>query len=347
MSTLTPPSNWGLIGHEWAVSLLQEHVAHGSLRHAYLLTGPQGLGRRTLALALAQALNCPQPIAPGQPCQICHTCKRIREQVYPDMSVIQAEQVGGNLKIDPVRELQHSLALAPYEGRYRVALLLRFEEANPNTQNALLKTLEEPNPQVVLVLTALSAENLLPTIVSRCEVLRLRPLPVEQVSQALAARWNLPPDRATLLAHLSDGRPGIALQYHLQPELLEQRQAWLEELALLLPASRVERFAYVESLTKDKKDKEKEKVKEEQRGLLLTWLSLWRDVFLVCSQASVSITNLDWQPQVAYLASALSLNQAHTLVSRIEQTLDLLNKNINTRLALEVLMLDLPRLSIQ
>lgn len=345
MPTLPPPPNWGLIGHEWAVSLLQEHVAHGGLRHAYLVTGPQGLGRRTLALSLAQALNCPQPSAPGQPCQVCHTCQRIRQQVYPDLSVIQSEQVGGNLKIDMVRELLRSLALSPYEGRYRVALLLRTEEANANAQNALLKTLEEPNPQVVMVLTALSAENLLPTIVSRCEVLRLRPLPVEQVSQALVSRWNLPPERAGLLAHLSDGRPGIALQYHLQPELLEKRQAALEELAVLLSATRVERFGYVEKWAKD--FEKKVKTKEDLRSLLLTWLSLWRDVFLLTSQASISITNLDWQPQVETLAHALTLDQAHTTVRQIEQTLDLLNRNVNTRLALEVLMLDLPRLAIQ
>jgi DNA polymerase-3 subunit delta' len=339
MSTLPPLPNWGLIGHEWAVSLLQEHVAQGNLRHAYLLTGPQGLGRRTLALALAQALNCPQPVAPGQPCQACRTCQRIRDQVYPDLSLVQAEQVGGILKIDLVRELQRSLALTPYEGRYRVALLLRFEEANIQAQNALLKTLEEPNPQVVLVLTASSAENLLPTIVSRCEVLRLRPLPVEQVSQALETRWGMPPDRARLLAHVADGRPGMALQYHQQPELLEQRQAWLEELALLLPASRVERFAFVDKWLKDK-----EKDKEDLRGLLISWLSLWRDVLLKSSQASTSITNLDWQPQVEAISSSLGLDQAYNVIYRIEQTLELLSKNINTRLALEVLMLDLPHI---
>lgn len=345
MPPLSPLPNWGLIGHEWAVSLLQEHIVHGNLRHAYLLTGPQGLGRRTLALALAQALNCPLPSAPGQPCQVCHTCRRIQDQIYPDLSIIQSDQVGGVLKIDPVRELQRSLALAPYEGRYRVALLLRFEEANPNAQNALLKTLEEPNPQVVLVLTAQSAESLLPTIVSRCEIVRLRPLPVEQIGQALETRWNLPTDRAGLLAHLSDGRPGIALQYHLQPELLEQRQGWLEELFLFLPASRVERFPFADKWAKDI-DK-KARTKEELRNQLLTWLSLWRDVLLVSSQASIAITNLDWQPQVDFLAHALTINQAHTIVRRLEQTLDLLNKNVNTRLALEVLMLDLPRLSFQ
>jgi DNA polymerase-3 subunit delta' len=336
--------NWGLTGHEWAVNLLSEHAARGSLRHAYLLTGPQGLGRRTLALALAQALNCPQPIAPGQPCQVCHTCQRIRAQAYPDLSVIQAEQVGGSLKIDQVREIQRSLALAPYEGRYRVAIFLRFEEATIQSQNALLKTLEEPNPQVVLVLTALSAENLLPTIVSRCEILRLRPLPVSQVSAALERRWSLPPERAALLAHISEGRPGVALQYHLQPELLEQRQAWLEELALLLPATRVERFPFADKWENDLK--KKTRLKEDLRAQLITWLSLWRDVYLIGCQAPVPITNLDWQPQVSYLATALPQARAFAMIRRIGQTLELLNKNVNTRLALEVLLIELPRLSM-
>src|SRR5512139_4054575 len=112
--------NWSLLGHEWAVDLLSQHVAQGQVRHAYLFTGPQGVGRRTLALRLAQALDCPQPTAPGQPCLKCSTCQRIQKMAYPDLSVVQAEQVGGTLKVEQVRELQHALSLAPYEGRYRV-----------------------------------------------------------------------------------------------------------------------------------------------------------------------------------------------------------------------------------
>src|SRR5574342_647685 len=137
---------WDLLGHEWAARLLTEHIAGGRLRHAYLFTGPRGVGRRTLALRLAQAVNCLQPPAPGVPCGACSACVRMERMQHPDLAVIQAETEGGVLKVEGVRDLQHSLSLAPYEARYRIALLLRFEEANPSAANALLKTLEEPPP---------------------------------------------------------------------------------------------------------------------------------------------------------------------------------------------------------
>jgi DNA polymerase-3 subunit delta' len=330
-----------LLGHEWAINILRQHVAHDRLRHAYLITGPQGVGRRTLALRLAQAVNCPQPSAPGDPCLTCRTCTQIERMQHPDLSVVQAEQVGGTLKVDQVRELQHSLALAPYEARHRVALLLRFEEANANAANALLKTLEEPPGQTILILTASDSESLLPTILSRCEPLRLRPLPLEQVAQGLQERWQVDAAQAQLLAHLSGGRPGYALSLHQQPERLEQRLAWLEALYEILPATRAQRFALVEELTKNK-----DQPKEKMRQMLMAWLPIWRDVLLVSAGSSALLLNPDQESRVRAIADAVELKKAQDVILHIEATLDRFDKNVNTRLAAEVLMLDLPCLRL-
>jgi DNA polymerase III subunit delta' len=325
--------NWDLLGHEWAVELLQDQVARSEIRHAYLFTGPQGVGRRTLAIRLAQALNCPQPLAPGVACLECRTCQQIERMEHPDLAIVAADQVGGTLKVDQVRELQHSLSLAPYVARYRVAILLRFEEAHISAANALLKTLEEPPQPVVLILTAESAETLLPTIVSRCEVLRLRPLSLKQVSQGLQERWGISAEDSRLLAHIAAGRPGYALRFHQNPELLEQRKAWLEDHTRLLGASRVERFAYAEAIAKD-------------RGVLSSalqvWISLWRDVMIQASGAAAPIANLDRSEEIGYLAERFGLDGARQTVAVLSRTLDLLGRNANTRLASEVLMLDLP-----
>jgi DNA polymerase-3 subunit delta' len=330
-----------MLGHTWAVNLLRQHVAHERLRHAYLFAGPQGVGRRTLAIRLAQAINCTQPPTPGDPCLACRTCTQIEQMQHSDLAVVQAEHIGGTLKVDQVRELQHSLALAPYQARQRVALLLRFEEANLNAANALLKTLEEPPGQAILLLTASDAESLLPTIVSRCEVLRLRPLPLDETARGLQERWQVDEKQAHTLAHLAGGRPGYAIGLHQQPERLEQRQAWLETLYEILPGSRAQRFALADDLTKNK-----EHTKERVRQMLNTWLSLWRDVMLATAQAAAPLLNIDQTNTIHAIAAAIALEQAHQVIANLEKTLALLEHNVNTRLALEVLLLDLPHIRL-
>ena len=327
--------NWDMLGHEWAVNLLREHVAQSRFRHAYLITGPQGVGRRTLALRFAQALNCPQPLSPGEPCRTCRTCTQIENMQHPDLAIVQAESVGSVLKVDQVRELLPSLSLAPYQARYRIALFLRFEEANQNAANALLKTLEEPPERVVLLLTAESAESLLPTIVSRCEMLRLRALSLDTLTRGLQDRWGVPAEQARLLAHLANGRIGVALSLYRSPELLKQRQAWLEDHHSLLSDNRVKRFAYAEPLAKDK---------QRLQQALEVWQSLWRDVFLRASGSSVAISNLDWTEEIDRMASSLGSEPAIRMVGFIQRLIGLLEKNINLRLATEVFMLELPQL---
>ena len=204
--------DWQIVGHEWAVNMLQQHIQHEKLQHAYLFTGSPGIGKRTLALKFAQAVNCTQPTQTGQPCGTCRDCRQIQAMQHPDLSIVTVDD-SGSIKVDQIRELQHSLSLAPYQAKYRIALLLNFENANANAQNALLKTLEEAPARVILLLTALSVENLLPTIVSRCEILRLRPLPLQDLEHALVQQWQIELEKARLLSHLTSGRLGESLHY--------------------------------------------------------------------------------------------------------------------------------------
>ncbi len=333
-SSLNP--NWSLVGHDWAVDMLKEHIRRDSVRHAYLICGPAGLGRRTLALRFAQALNCPDQKSPGEPCGKCRTCRQIERMQYADLSVIQAEKEGGTLKVEQVRATRQNLVLKPYQSRYRVVLFLRFEEANASSANALLKTLEEAPPQVVLILTAGSPEQLLPTIVSRCEILRLRPLPVEVVEATLQER-GLEASQARLLAHISGGRPGYALRLGQDPQALEFRARRLEELNSLLRSSRRERFAYAERLTDRRKEGE-----ERFRETLQVWLSFWRDVLLCTSGASTPLINIDRSAEIEALAKKLSLQDARRLVTLAEEAIDRLDMNVNARLLAEVLLLDWP-----
>lgn len=324
---------WNLIGHEWAVEMLKKHVANGTTRHAYLFAGPPGLGRRTLALRFAQALNCPMPLEPGVPCGGCRDCKQIAAMQYADLTVVQAETEGGVLKVDQIREARRTLILKPYQARYRVALFLRFQEANDNAANALLKTLEEAPSYAVLVLTADSPEQLLPTIVSRCEVLRLRPLRVEEVQKQLETR-GLETNTAKLIAHISGGRFGYALRLLDDESLLGMREERLNDLQRLISASRVEKFTYAEKLAKDK---------ESMRQVILIWLSYWRDLMLKTARAGTPLVNVDRDAEIEDLAQRLDLSSARRMVSGLEDVLEKMERNVNSRLLAEVLLLDLPK----
>jgi len=327
---------WDILGHEWAAHLLAQHIAHQQVRHAYLFTGPPGVGRRSLALRFAQALNCTQPPAPGQACRSCPACKQIAQQQYPDLTVVQSEAEGATLKVEQIRELQHTLALSPYQARYRIALLLRFQEANANAQNALLKTLEEAPEKVILLLTADAAENLLPTISSRCEGLRLRPLGVANLAAALQTRWGQSPPAAQRLAHLASGRVGFALRRIDDPVLLERHSVWLDELHELLAAPIRQRFAYAERVSRSKERA------AQLPELFQAWQTYWRDVMLVASGANAPLTNLEREEEIRRLAGRVTLEEARQRTADLERALGRLNANVNARLLTEVVLLDWP-----
>ncbi len=234
--------NWNMLGHTWAVDLLRQQIAAGVPRQAYLFAGPSGIGRHTLAVRFAQALNCTQPSQPGVPCGACWDCEHIEAATHPDVTAIEAEAVGSVLKVAQAREVRFSLNLMPYRSRYRVVIFRRFHEANDEAANALLKTLEEPPPSAVLILTADDPEALLPTILSRCEVLRLRPLRVEHVETFLKDH-GANDAAARLIANISGGRPGLALGMLDDNSALDFRSQRLDDLHGLLAGSRAHRFA--------------------------------------------------------------------------------------------------------
>jgi len=325
--------DWNMIGHQWAVNLLNAHIKKDCIRHAYLFTGPKAIGRRTLALRFTQALTCPNVGKGSSPCLSCHTCQRIENMEHPDLFPVRSGEDSLVIKVDQIREVIHNLSLSPYEAPYRVALLMDFEEATEAASNALLKTLEEPPGNVIIIITAESADSLLETIVSRCEEIRLRPVPLHTIQEGLKTLYQIPPTRADLLAHIAGGRPGYALQLHENPEMESQRKQWLDDHTQLLQANRVERFTYVKNNKQDS---------DSLQQMIKVWTSIWRDILLTAAHSQTPLHNLDREKEIKEIAEKFQPEEAREIIASLEHAHYLLTKYANTQLTTEVLMLDLP-----
>ena len=321
---------WRIVGHDWAVTLLRQGLAADQVAHAYLFCGPPQVGKTTLALALAQALNCDQP---DPPCGQCPSCRKIAQRAHPDVQLVVGQGAGESIRIDQVRALQREAVLAPYEGRYRVFVLRRIDGATTEAANSLLKTLEEPPAHVVLSLTAEHTQTIPPTVVSRCQRLDLRPVPAPVIETALLEKGlSLP--QASLLARLSGGRIGWALRAAAEDDLLRQREQDLDQLRELMSASRVERFEFAERASRDV---------AACRRQIEYWASWWRDLLLLSTLGDDHIVNMDRLDELRLLAESSTSSQAHAALSALQRTTAQLEANVNARLALENLRLKLPR----
>ena len=333
---------WNYIGQEWAVDLLKKHIIRNTTRQAYLITGPQGIGRRTLALRFAQALNCQKPPTAGEACGTCRACTGIRKEEQADLTIVRRNPERTRILIEQVRDLQHTLALAPYESNTRVALLVNFPEATEDAQNALLKVLEEPPDRVILILTADSAESMLPTISSRCEQIRLRPMKPGDLAKALQELDGINTAPAGELAHISGGCPGRAIALGSSKGLYQDRRQRLTEGLELLQCNVISRFAFAERTAR--RNEKMNQTRDELRLTLQAWGGLWRDIYLSGSGSDSYIMNIDLLNEISGAARVIAAPDALACLKETTASLWKLENNANLRLLLEVVLMGWPKL---
>ena len=326
----------GVVGNEQAQAILERALSAGQLRHAYLLHGPEGVGKLTLALAFAQAALCQRRL-PGESeaCGECASCRKVAHGNHADLTVVQSEEGKRWLSIDTVRAMEHLASLAPTEGAYRIFIFPDMESLQERAANALLKTLEEPPDGVIILLLATEPDALLPTILSRCQLIALRPLPPEQISAALRERWGVAPAAAERLAGLANGRLGWAVRAQERPEDQAERERTLERIVALVAAPIDERMRIAGELGSDN---------ATVRATLDLWIGWWRDVTLVANGAHALLSAGMARHAAERIGVAIGPNRARAFLDALLMALASMDINANPRLTLENLALELPRL---
>lgn len=335
---------WSIIGQSRAVSLFQRSLETDSLAHAYLFSGPAHVGKMTLALNLAQALNCP---ADEPPCGQCGSCRKIAGGRHADIRVIGLDKSDDSpearqrmeISIDQIRDVQHSASLPPFEGRHRVYIIDRAELLSLEAANCLLKTLEEPTGRVVFILLTTNGSLLPETVISRCQTVGLSPAPLREVEAALTENWNVDSEKAGLLARLSHGCLGWAVSAAADDSIVRQRAEWLDRLADIISADSEERFTYAAQLA-TQFGRNRGSVQER----LDLWLDWWRDLLLLKAGSGDNVTNIDRLDLLAEMSENYSLAGIRGFIESILEAGEQLRLNANPRLVLEVLMLDIPEM---
>ncbi|MCY4583584.1 MAG: DNA polymerase III subunit delta', partial [Chloroflexi bacterium] len=230
-----------LHGQHLPVQTLERSLAEGRLHHAYLFAGPAHLGKTTLAVQFAQALNCD---ADDSPCGVCPGCTRIAEGNHADVRFVSLGENTASIGIEAVRDIINSAHLRPYEGRTRVFIITEADLLTRDAANALLKVLEEPPDDVVLILVGVSLDNLLPTVRSRCQTLYFRPLPVQAVNRILRDEHGVSEEQAEVLARLSRGCVGWAIAATGDDRLYASVHQRIEQIVDAIDGGLEERFAY-------------------------------------------------------------------------------------------------------
>ncbi len=335
-ATIQPPAPRffrDILGQERVLGYLKAALSRGRLAHAYLFLGPEGVGKESVARALAAALNCTDPREDGDACGQCPSCKRLAAGTNPDFLVIRptSRDRPPKVKIDQIRELRRLTAYPPVAGDWRVALIKPGDQMKDEAVNALLKTLEEPPAQHLLILTAGVEADLFPTVVSRCQKLAFTPLPYPLITEELTRR-GLSPTQATLLAALSGGSLGRALA--LEPEdLLRQRQQVLTDLEALSQGNVTAALDWAQGLAKATADTD--------TFLVLT--QLWyRDLLLLsCGAPERLLAHQDRFPELQAEAASHQRDAWLAKLAALSEAQRHLRANLNPELTLDLLGLRL------
>lgn len=361
--TRPPVVGWTTFGHPGATRLLSRSSETGRLAHAYLITGPDKVGKRTLAIDIACMVNSEAVIdmfgaADSIDLATSHQAERIRKGIHSDVRIIDVntelekdskgsgsggdgEESSGrgrqNISINHIREMIRDSATKPFEGSSKVFIIDDAQRMTIEAANTLLKTLEEPADDTFIILTSPTDEALPETVVSRCQRIDLRPVDPEVIESELIERFEAEVSQARSLSRLARGCPGWAIDALNDSTIVDGHNQAVLRFAEIVTGNIEERFRYARQ-TGGQFWRDRDAVLAEMQR----WLEWWRDVAMMRHKLDDHVTNTEWAELLSEIASQLKESQISAAVTSIQYATIALEANAVPQLTLEVLMLDLP-----
>ena len=325
-----------IIDQDRPVGILTTFLQNGTIPHALLFTGIEGVGKESAALAFAMACNCTGEISSTTrqetkiPCGICKPCRKIEAGNHPD--IIRVKPSGPFIKIDQIRSLCQTLAMKPYEARRRVVIITDAQAMNPAAGNALLKMLEEPPVRTILILVATHPSDLLPTIVSRCQQLRFKPISNKYLESVLVQDHELDAGEAMIITTMAGGSLSRALRMH-RTQWANRRNWLIKEMDSLSSVSVNRLLAFGEQLSKNKD------ILQDSLEVMKSWL---RDL-VVGKLNPERVINQDLAQKIQQASQKMSIASLLDKIDTIQATQNAIRAGTNLRLALETMVLRLAR----
>lgn len=302
-------------GQDRPIAMLKNYLAQSCLEGGYLFSGPEGIGKKLTALTLAKALNCEQGF--GEPCAGCPPCLKIEKNQHPDVHLIG--QGDCDIKIDDIRRLQHQINLRPYEGRKKVFIIDNAHQLTADASNALLKVLEEPPKDSLIIIISDKPSLLFKTILSRCKVLKFSPLERERLKQLFMEDFRLDNNTAHFLAYFSEGRLGCGLRLK-EGDTLKEKNNIIDDFIF----SPKPGFNNLPS-------QERQDIRR-YINILASWL---RDIYLLKMGLPYSqAVNFDRRAELLKQAQRFCVPELSRMMDALSESVSYLERNINVKLIL-------------
>jgi DNA polymerase-3 subunit delta' len=332
-----------ILGQKYAIEILENSLRSGRISHAYLFSGPEGVGKELTALKFAQALLCEKKDNLN-PCNTCRVCKKIISNTSVDVKIVEAEKTSMNIKIEQIREIQRDIFLRPIEGKWKIYILKEVEKMNQEASNCFLKILEEPPKYGIFILLTTNLPQIPETIVSRCQVIKFEILPKEIVLKVLKNKLKeLPEEKIQIISNLCLGQLGVALER--KEDLYIKRD---EVLKILLSLSAVEMFQAIKAgeitrnLLREEKDQERKKLIEILEAIIF----IFRDVLILKETKDFKLLiNFDKREEIEELAKNYSRENILKIIELLREIKGYVKRNVNINILLEYLFINIAKLN--